>query len=73
MDFSYDNKLLVSSSTDKSCIVFNLEKQGQMIQKLTFSDGIDPKNMLMRGCFFSPDAKFIYTLATYTKRPSYLI
>lgn len=28
LDFSKDNKLLVSSSLDKSCLIFNLEKKG---------------------------------------------
>ena len=28
VDFSPDNKLLISSSSDKSCIIFNLEKKG---------------------------------------------
>eukprot|EP00347_Sterkiella_histriomuscorum_P010848 403374692 len=75
VDFSPDKKLLISSSTDKSCIIFNLEKRGQKVQKLTFNDGLtsESKNMLMRGCFFSNDGKFIYTLATQTRSKSYLI
>ena len=28
VDFSPDKKLLISSSTDKSCIIYNLEKRG---------------------------------------------
>ncbi|CDW89290.1 serine threonine protein kinase with wd40 repeats [Stylonychia lemnae] len=75
VDFSPDNKYLISSSTDASCIIFNLEKKGQKVQKLTFNDGLgdNPKNMLMRGCFFTNDNKYIYTLATQTRSKSYLI
>ena len=78
VDFSSDSKLLVSSSTDRSCIIFNVDTtskfKGQRLHKLTFSDGLnDTKNMLMRGCFFSKDCNSVYTLATHTKQKSYLI
>ena len=35
--------------------------------------GEDPKNMLMRGCFFTNDGNYLYTLATQTRSKSYLI
>ena len=78
VDFSPDEKLLVSSSIDSSCIIFNVDlasrTKGQRLHKLTFSDGLnDAKNLLMRGCFFSRDGQHVYTLATAIKKPSYLI
>lgn len=79
VSFSSDNKLLVTSSSDRSCIIFNVDRAnprtlGQRLHKLTFSDGTnDLKNMLMRGCFFSIDSRYVYTLATENRRNSYLI
>jgi WD40 repeat protein len=61
VSFSPDSKLLITSSSDRSCIIFNIDRtnprtMGQRMHKLTFSDGTnDAKNMLMRGCFFSLD------------------
>lgn len=78
VDFSPDEKLLVSSSSDCSCIIFNIDQssrtKGQKLHKLTFSDGLsDAKNLLMRGCYFSNDGKSLYTMATQTRKKSYLI
>jgi len=58
IDFSSDSKLLISSSGDCSCLIFNSDikspAKGQRLHKLTFGDGLqDAKNLLMRGCFFS--------------------
>jgi WD40 repeat protein len=60
VSFSPDQKLLITSSTDRSCIIFSIDNtrnnMGQIMHKLTFSDGTnDFKNMMMRGCFFSMD------------------
>jgi WD40 repeat protein len=75
IDISPDKKMLISSSADKSCIIYSLERQGVKLQKLTFNDGMNPnsKNMLMRGCFFTNDGNYIYTLASQMRQSSYLI
>lgn len=78
VSFSPDETLLVSSSSDCSCIIFNIDQasrtKGQRLHKLTFSDGLnDAKNMLMRGCFFSQDGRYVYTMATGIKKSSYII
>lgn len=66
VDISPNNKFLISSSSDRSVLIFNLEKKGQRMKKLTFNDGASPdsKNMIMRGCFFTSDGRHIYTLST---------
>lgn len=69
VDFSPDSKLLISSSTDCSCFIFNCDltskTKGQRLHKLTFGDGLlDSKNLLMRGCFFAKDSRSVFTLAT---------
>lgn len=76
LDFSSDSKLLVTSSGDYSCLIFNCDlkspTKGQRLHKLTFGDGLqDSKNLLMRGCFFS--GQNVYTMATQTRRKSYII
>lgn len=79
VSFSSDAKLLVTSSSDRSCLIFNVDRNsrtvGQILQKLSFSDGSnDSKNMLMRGCFFSSlDPRYVYTLSTENRQKSYLI
>lgn len=75
VDISNNNNYLISSSSDRSVLIFNLEKKGQRIKKLTFNDGLTPdsKNMIMRGCFFTSDSKHIYTLSTQMRQKSYLV
>jgi len=74
IDFSPDNKFLCSCSADKNVFIFNMLKGGQKIQTLHFNPalGVDSKNMPMRGCFFSADGKYLYTLATQARDKSYL-
>ena len=77
--FSPDNHLLVTSSSDRSCLIFNVNKEdkkslGQRLHKITFSDGThDTKNLMMRGCFFSTDGRYLYTLSTESRQKSYLV
>ena len=73
LDFSQDDNLLISSSVDKNCFIFNLKQKGQRIQKLTFMDSTFDRNMQMRGCFFSKNGKFIYTLCSQIRNKSYLV
>lgn len=69
VDISQDKKLLVSSSKDCTCFIFNIDltsrEKGQRLHKLTFADLVtDPKNMWMRGCFFADSGNSVYSLAT---------
>jgi len=81
LSFSPDNRLLVTASADRSCLIFNVDRKngdkrtmGQRLHKITFSDGTnDGKNMMMRGCFFSEDSRYLYTLSTETRQKSYIV
>lgn len=75
VDISPNKKYLISSSSDRSCFIFDLERKGVKLKKLTFNDGLTPdsKNMIMRGCFFTKDGSHVYTLATQMRQKSYLI
>ena len=80
LSFSPDNRILVTSSSDRSCIIFNIDRAGDKRQlgvrlhKITFSDGTnDAKNMMMRGCFFSGDSRYLYTLSTENRQRSYIV
>jgi hypothetical protein len=43
------------------------------VKKLSFSEGIGVENLQFKGILFSPDSKYLYTLATKFKGRSYLI
>jgi len=68
---SISDTLLVSASEDKTCRITNLDN-GEMIKKLTFSDG-PPTNLRFTFCFFAHDEKFIYTIQNQVGQgPAYL-
>ena len=67
-----DNSMIASSSTDKTWRIYSV-KDGKWIKKLAFSEGVGVENLQFKGVIFSPDSKYLYTLATKFKGRSYLI
>jgi COMPASS component SWD3 len=67
-----DSSIVVSASVDKTLRIYSL-KDKHCIKKLAFSEGIGSENLQFKGVVFSPDSRFIYSLATRFKGRSYLI
>lgn len=67
-----EKTMAVSSSTDKTCRIYSLS-DNKCIKKLSFSEGVGLENLQFKGALFSPDSRFLYTLATKFKGRSYLI
>lgn len=76
LDFNFNSSLLISCSVDKACYIHNVRNKGQKMQKLTFCDtfveGQKIQNLLMKGCRFSPDSYYIYTMSTMNRKPCYV-
>ena len=66
------NQLAVSSSSDKTWRIYTI-KDGKCIKRLSFSEDIGVENLQFKGALFSPDERYLYTLATKIKGKSYLI
>ena len=67
-----DSSMVASSSVDKTWRIYSV-KTGKWVKKLSFSEGIGVENLQFKGILFSPDSKYLYTLATKFKGRSYLI
>lgn len=62
IDFSSENNLVVSSSRDCTCKVFNYESQ-KLVKTLQFAEHDNTQNLPILGARFSKSGDFLYTVA----------
>lgn len=72
IDINRDNTIMVVTSKDCFAYMISLKNTPQVIQKLSFKNQPNTKNMLMRSCIIRRDNS-VYTLVTEARKPSYLI
>lgn len=73
VDVTFDHEIVASiaSGDEKRCLIHNF-KTGALINELTFSERNDDDNMAFKGCIFSHDRKYLYTLVSDKGKKSYV-
>lgn len=71
VDINASNSVVVAASKDGFTYILDM-KTKQVIQKLSFRNLPNAKNMVMRSCIIRRDNS-IYTLSMQAQQPSYLI
>ncbi len=69
--FSPNSELVFSASSDRTCRVFSV-KDGKPLHCLSFGVPGIPNNFEFRACAFHPRMNCLVTLATQTRRESYV-
>lgn len=54
VDFGYENHLLCSASSDKTCLIYSLKTE-ECLQTLTFAEDSNSTNLAFHSCYFSKD------------------
>eukprot|EP00743_Colponemidia_sp_Colp-15_P005099 GILK01005489.1.p1 GENE.GILK01005489.1~~GILK01005489.1.p1 ORF type:complete len:382 (+),score=38.91 GILK01005489.1:39-1148(+) len=70
IDFSPDGSLVCTSSFDLSCLIFAVAS-GLCIKRLTFAVANGP-NLIFRGCRFSKDGQYLFTVQTPPRGSAYI-
>lgn len=71
IDIMPNNKMVCATFKDKSCRLYEINS-GLHTKTLYFSRTCDTQGLMFKGCYFSSDNSYLYTIQTGPKSGSFL-